>query len=157
MLLSDTFSVGGGGSPRTPLMRTRSGPSARQLDGVHPQRHVGIRVARAGDLVQQLRRDGVDADQRRRCPACLVITDAAVGVDLGQREAGHSVRSGDLGEEREVAAGRLRAAFDDVARGHRTGQLVVIVASPAEVGGGRADDDRCVGDPAGDDDVGAAR
>ena len=27
MLLSDTFSVGGGGSPRTPLMRTRSGPS----------------------------------------------------------------------------------------------------------------------------------
>ena len=28
MLFSDTFSVGGGGSPRTPLMRTRSGPSA---------------------------------------------------------------------------------------------------------------------------------
>ena len=26
MLLHDTFSVGGGGSPRTPLMRTRSGP-----------------------------------------------------------------------------------------------------------------------------------
>ena len=28
MLFSDTFSVGGGGSPSTPLMRTRSGPSA---------------------------------------------------------------------------------------------------------------------------------
>ena len=28
MLFSDTFSVGGGGSPTTPLMRTRSGPSA---------------------------------------------------------------------------------------------------------------------------------
>jgi hypothetical protein len=27
-LLSDTLSVGGGGSPRTPLMRTRSGPSS---------------------------------------------------------------------------------------------------------------------------------
>ncbi|CNJ90423.1 Uncharacterised protein [Mycobacterium tuberculosis] len=28
MLFSDTFSVGGGGSPITPLMRTRSGPSS---------------------------------------------------------------------------------------------------------------------------------
>ena len=28
MLLSETFSVGGGGSPRTPLIRTRSGPSS---------------------------------------------------------------------------------------------------------------------------------
>ena len=28
MLLSDTFSVGGGGSPRTPLIRTRSAPSS---------------------------------------------------------------------------------------------------------------------------------
>ena len=28
MLFSDTFSVGGGGSPRTPLIRTRSGPSS---------------------------------------------------------------------------------------------------------------------------------
>ncbi len=84
-----------------------------------------------------------------------MITDAAVVVDLGQREAG--IRQiGYLGEEREVAARRLRPAFDDVARGHRTCELVVIVASPAEVGGGRADDDRCVGDPAGDDDVGAA-
>ena len=46
--------------------------------------------------------------------------------------------AGDLGEEREVAAGRLRPAFDDVARGHRTGEPVVIVAGPAEVGGGRA-------------------
>ena len=27
MLFSDTFSVGGGGSPITPLIRTRSGPS----------------------------------------------------------------------------------------------------------------------------------
>ena len=28
MLFSDTFSVGGGGSPLTPLIRTRSGPSS---------------------------------------------------------------------------------------------------------------------------------
>ena len=55
-----------------------------------------------------------------------------------------------------VAAGRLDAAFDDVARGHRAGETVVIVAGPAEVRGGRPDDHRRVGDPAGDDDVGAA-
>ena len=28
MLFSETFSVGGGGSPATPLIRTRSAPSA---------------------------------------------------------------------------------------------------------------------------------
>ena len=78
-----------------------------------------------------------------------------VVVDLGQREA--RVRQvGYLGEEREVAAGGLHTAFDDVARGHRTREPVVIVAAPAEVGGGRADDDRRVGHPPGDDDVGAA-
>ena len=47
MLFSDTLRVGGGGSPLTPSMRTRSVPSARQLDAVHPQRHIGIRVAGA--------------------------------------------------------------------------------------------------------------
>ena len=66
-----------------------------------------------------------------------------------------STRSG-FYKEREVAAGRLNPAFDDVARGHGTGETVVIVAGPAEVRGGRPDDDRCVGHPAGDDDVGAA-
>ena len=58
-------------------------------------------------------------------------------------------------EERVVAAGGLHAALDDVARGHRTRQPVVIVPTPTEMGGGRAHDDRRVGDTAGDDDVGA--
>ena len=61
MLLSDTFSVGGGGSPLTPLIRTRSGPSSDSSIGVHPQRRIGIGVARAGDLVEQLGGDRVDA------------------------------------------------------------------------------------------------
>ena len=81
------LSVGGGASPRTPLIRTRSGPSAGQLDGVEPGGDVRVGVAGAGDLVEQLGGDGVDADQ----PAGAgVLGDhrRAVGVDLGEREAG---------------------------------------------------------------------
>ena len=77
----------------------------------------------------------------------------AVGADLGQREAGVG-QVGDFGEERVVAAGGLYAAFDDVAGDHRSGELVVVGAGPAEVRGRRSDDHRRVGDPAGDDDVG---
>ena len=106
-----------------------------QLDAVDPQRHIGIGVARAGDLVEQLGGDGVDAD-RPPVPGMLGDHRRPVGVDLGEREARHSVRSGDLGEERVVAAGGLHPALDDVARGDRTGELVVVVAAPAEVGGG---------------------
>ena len=60
---------------------------------------------------------------------------------------------GDLGEERIVTAGGLRPALDDVARGDRARQPVVVGATPAVVCGGRPDDDRRVGDAAGDDDV----
>ena len=45
------------------------------------------------------------------------------------------------GEDVDLAAGGLHAAFDDVSRGHRARQPVVVVAGPAEVGGGRSDDD----------------
>ena len=65
--LSPTLSVGGGASPRTPLMRTRSGAVGRELDGVEAGGDVGARVARAADLVQQLRGDRADRDARRRC------------------------------------------------------------------------------------------
>lgn len=60
---------------------------------------------------------------------------------------------GDLGEERVIATGGLRAALDDVPGRDRSGQLVVVVAAPAEVRGGGPDDDRGVGDPTGDHDV----
>ena len=151
MLFSDTLSVGGGGSPTTPLIRTRSGPSAGQLDGVHPGGDVRVGVSRAGDLVEQLCGDGVDADQ----PAGAgVLGDhrRAVGVDLGQREAGDSPDR-DLGEEREVAAGGLDAAFDHVAGDHGPGEAVVVGSAPAEVRGRGPDRHRGVGHPAGDDDV----
>ena len=62
------------------------GAVGRDLEAVHPHRHIGIGVARAGDLVEQLGGDGVDADQ----PAGSgVLGDhrRAVVVDLGQREA----------------------------------------------------------------------
>ena len=66
------------------------------------------------------------------------------------------LRPVDLLEEAVVAAGRLRAALDDVAGGDGAGQPVPIVACPAEAPGRRAHDQRGVADPPGDDDVGAA-
>src|SRR5438093_471100 len=62
-----------------------------------------------------------------------------------------------LGEERVVAARRLRAAFDDVAGDHRAGETVPVVARPAMAPRGRTDRERGVGGPAGDDDVGPTR
>ena len=91
MLFSDTFSVGGGGSPRTPLTRDPVGAVVRQLDRVHPQRRIGIGVPRARDLVEQLRGDGVD---RHRAAGSGMFGDdrGPVGVDLGDREPGVSGR-----------------------------------------------------------------
>ena len=77
----------------------------------------------------------------------------AVVADFSEWEA-DVVEVGDCGEERVVAAGRLGAALDDMARHHRAGQPVIVAASPAEVRRGRPDDHRGIGDAAGDDDVG---
>ena len=155
MLLSDTFSsrwrrFADNAADPDPVRAVLA-----QVGSVHPGRHVGVRVPRAGDLVEQLSRDGADAD----LPAGAgVFGDhrGSVGVDLGERESGVA-QVGNLGEERVVAAGGLHAAFDDVARHHGAGELVVVGSAPAEVCGGRADDHRRVGHPAGHDDVGAAR
>ncbi len=72
-------------------------------------------------------------------------------MDLGEGEAG----SADvvLAEEGVVAAGRLGPALQDVAGDDRARERVEVVAGPAEVRGGRAGDQRGVGDPAGDDHV----
>lgn len=75
-------------------------------------------------------------------------------MHLGQRET-RVGQVGHLGEEGIVAAGGLHPALDDVAGHHRPGEPVVVAAFPAEVRRGRPDDHRGVGDPAGDDDVGA--
>ncbi|CKS08887.1 Uncharacterised protein [Mycobacterium tuberculosis] len=129
-------------------------PVGRQFDAVHPGRHIRVGIPSARDLVEQLRGDGVDADQ---AAGAVVLGDhrRAVGSDLGQREAGVS-EVAYLGEERVVAAGGLDSAFDHVPGHHGAGQSVVVGAAPAEVRGRRPDDHRGVGDPAGDHDVGAA-
>ena len=75
-------------------------------------------------------------------PGCLVITELTVGGDLGDREAGPARAVGQLGEEAEVAAGRLGAALDDVAGDGGAGERVEVVAGPAEVRRGRADHQR---------------
>ncbi|PQM48927.1 hypothetical protein C1Y40_00847 [Mycobacterium talmoniae] len=83
-----------------------------QLDAVEPGRHVRSGVARALDLVHELRFDGVDGD---RAAGIGVLGDdaRAVAADLGDREAGPA-QVGDLAEEGVVAAGRLGAALDHV-------------------------------------------
>ena len=82
-----TLVVGGGGSPRTPRTRTRSGPSCASCDRVEARGHVGVRVRRPGDLVEQLRGDRADRDEAAGA-GVLGDDEAAVGVHLGDREAG---------------------------------------------------------------------
>ena len=88
-------------------------------------------------------------------PACLVITLDPSALDLGDRKAGPP-EVADLGEEGVVAAGCLGAALDDMAGNRGTGEGVEVGTSPPEVGRRRTDDERGVGDAAGDHDVGAA-
>jgi hypothetical protein len=126
----------------------------RELDGVKPGRDVRSRVPHTLDLVHQLRGDGAGRD-RPAGTGMLGDHAGAVPPDFGDREAGAGHVVKELGEERVVPAGGLGAALDDVAGRDGPGQLVVVGASPAEVRRGRADDERGVGDAAGDHDVGA--
>ncbi len=126
------------------------GAVVAQRQAVEPGGDVRARVARAGDLVEQL---CGDRPRRDRAPGAGMLGDHArpVGVELGQWEArGAEVV---LGEEGVVAAGRLRPALDHVSGHDRARERVVVVGGPAEVGGGRADHHGGVGDPSGDDDV----
>ena len=125
-----------------------------EADGVEERRDVGAEVARRLDLVDQLRGDRVDRD---RPAGAGVLGDHArpVGRDLGDREAERAVPVRQAAEPGEVPAGGLGAALQHVARDHGAGQLVVRRGRPAEAGDRGADHQRGVGDPAGDDDVGA--
>ena len=123
-------------------------------DRVEVGGHVGVEVGGRLDLVHQLGRHRVDGD---RATGAVVLGDhaAAVGGDLGQREAQRLAVVGQGLEAGEVAATGLRPALEDVAGDHGAGQLVVRRGGPAVVGDGRPDHERGVGDPAGDHDVGA--
>src|SRR6185437_9666122 len=78
----------------------------------------------------------------------------AIGRDLGDRES-RIAAAGDLGREAVVAAGRLRAALDDVPGGDRSGQGVPVVVAPVVPPGGGPGDQARVGDPGADHHVGA--
>ena len=105
---------GGGASPRTPSMRTRSVSVLVEADGVEAGGDVGTEVAGARGLVQQLRGDG--ADGHGAAGAGVLGDDgAAVGVQFGDGEAGVAHVEAVAGEERVVAAGGLGAALQDVA------------------------------------------
>lgn len=124
-----------------------------EADGVEPGGDVGAGVARACGLVEELGGDGAGG---HRAAGARVLGDdaAAVGVQFGDREAwpGDVV----LPEEGVVASGGLGSAFEDVAGHHGAGEGVEVGRAPAEVGGGRSGHQGGVGDPAGDDEVGAA-
>ncbi len=122
---------------------------------VEPHGGVGVGVLETLDLVEQLCSDRAHGD---RATGAGVLGDdrRTVVLDLGDGEA-RVFEPGDLLEERVVAAGALRAAFDDVTCHDRAGELVPVHPRPAVVPGSRADDDGGVGYPSGHDDVGPAR
>ena len=124
-----------------------------EADGVETGCHVGAEVAGGADLVEQLRGHGADGDGTA---GAVVLADhrGSVGGDVGPGEPG-PFESGNLGEERVVAPGGLRAALDDVPGDDSAGEGVPVVACPAVVPGGRAADHGGVGGATGDHDVGA--
>jgi hypothetical protein len=74
MLLSDTFRVGGGGSPLTPLIRTRSGPSSDS--SMVSTRSVTSGLAyRAPPISYSSCAVTVPIVTAPPVPGCLVITD----------------------------------------------------------------------------------
>ena len=124
-----------------------------QLCGVEVGDHVGVQVGGLADLVEQLRLDGVLGDG---ATGSRVLRDhrGAVGGDLRDGEP-RLLEVGDAAEAGEVAAGGLRAAFDDMSGAHRAGEGVVVVGGPGPPPGGGTDDQGRIGDATGDDDVGA--
>ena len=98
----------------------------------------------------------VPTETRPPVPGCLVITDepsasiSAIGKP-GTRPSATSSKNG------VVAAGGLGAALEHVAGDDRAGERVPVVARPAVPPRRGPDHQRGVGDPAGDDDVGARR
>ena len=100
-------------------------------DGVEAGDHVGVRIGRPCDLVQQLGGHRAHRDQAAGSRV-LGHHGAAVGRHLGDREPGWpGIRQ--LAQEGVVAAGRLGPALQDVAGDHRPGQPVPVVGRPAEV------------------------
>ena len=122
------------------------GTLLRQLNAVEARHGVGAEVARAADLVEQLRRHRPDRDHAAR-PGVLGDHRRAVRVQLGQGEA-DALPARHLLEEGVVPAAALGAALNDVPRHHRAGDGVEVAVGPAERVQRRPDDQGGIGDPA---------
>ncbi len=106
--------------------------------------HVRVEVGGRADLVQQLSSHRAGRDEASG-PVVLGDDAAAVGRDLGDREAGMSP-VGDLVQEAVVAAGRLRPTLDDMTGHHGAGEGLEVVAIPDVPPRGRAGYQARVGD-----------
>ena len=101
-----------------------------ERDRVETSGDVGAGIARAADLVQQLRGDRADRHLAARA-GMLGDHRRPVRRHLGDREAERLAERGQLAEEGVVASGRLRAALDDVPGHDRSGELVVGRRAPS--------------------------
>ena len=145
--------LGRRGTPRS-ADRTRSRATCSSAIVSNPAVTSGLAYAGAADLVEQLGRHRADGDHSSRA-GMLRDDRAAVGGDLGDREAG-VLEPGHVAEEGVVAARGLGPALDDVAGDQRPGQRVErrLVARargrvvPPVPPGRRADDQRRVRDAA---------
>ena len=130
------------------------GPHLRERDVGEVAHHVGQDVgARVADLVEHLLAHGGGAHQPAGARR-LGDDEAAFGAALGDREA-HVVPAGHAGPIGVVAAGGLRAAFDQVAGEAALRQLVQVVGGPTEARDQRSQRHRAVHAASGDHDVGA--
>ena len=130
------------------------GPFLRQGHCVEMSRHVGAEIGLAGDFINELGRDRVDGDRTARTRV-FGDDEAAVIFDHGDRKTRPAEVDG--GEPGEVSARSLRSAFDDVSGDDGRGELVEVLAAPAEMRDCGADDDRGVGDPPSHHNVGTGR
>ena len=85
----------------------------------------------------------------------LVVTPAPFALGVAVATLGRLIAYLAVIEECVIAAGGLRATFDDVPGGHRPGDLVEAFRPPPVPPCSGSDGERGVGDASGDDDGGA--
>ena len=145
------------GVPRTPVIRTSSSGRSSNCADVKSATTSGERYARrVVHLVEELMAERVGAHATAGAGR-LRDHRRAVGVDPCDR-----IRQVPGVRERPpvagvVAAQALARALEQVADEDARGQPVPVVPGPAVLVGERCEEQRRVGDPAGDHDVGALR
>ncbi len=128
-------------------------PGLLQPDPGEIADHIGQQVgARIADLVQHLLQHRMHRDQPTGAFR-LADDELAAGLDFDDGETHVGVALAHQLPVGEVAAGALRAAFDDVARYRAGGELVVFVFFPTELVHQRAQHHGGVDAAPGDDDL----